>query len=160
MLATFCFFTPLLMSWRPAIVGALIQRLVASLCPVETSSSSKEGDAANALIDSAQPDDEDKHPRDSTESHDATLSSASLASVNLASWKSKGLTRVLRDIGLLEGSEGRSLSSAWPVPGTMKFRRRSVRCSFNSALAWRIQMRPRGNCARLWTSTDCGGARA
>lgn len=42
---------------------------------------------------------------DSTESHEATLSSTLLPSVDLESWKPKGLTRVLRDIGLLEGSE-------------------------------------------------------
>ncbi|KAE9116158.1 hypothetical protein PF010_g9066 [Phytophthora fragariae] len=81
------------------------ERLVASLCPVNTSSSSKEGDAARSFVDSAQPDDEDKHMSDSTESHEATLSSTLLPSVDLESWKPKGLTRVLRDIGLLEGSE-------------------------------------------------------
>ncbi|KAJ8564340.1 hypothetical protein ON010_g7003 [Phytophthora cinnamomi] len=79
------------------------ERLVASLCSVDTPSSSKEN--KGSTVDAAQPDDEDKHTSDSTGSYEVTLSTSLLHSVDLESWKPKGLTRVLRDIGLLEGSE-------------------------------------------------------
>ncbi|UIZ28246.1 hypothetical protein KXD40_004429 [Peronospora effusa] len=78
-----------------------MERLVASLCAVNTSALMKVGDD----VTHSQPDDEDKHANVTTEIITDTETSRPLHSINERSWNSKGLTWVLRNIGLLEGND-------------------------------------------------------
>jgi len=80
-----------------------MQRLVASLFAVDASSTVEEDQTkpASHPLDSTQPDDEDKHP---TETQEVTETISPLHSINLASWNPRGLTRELREVGLIEGS--------------------------------------------------------
>uniref|UniRef100_H3HCN1 Uncharacterized protein n=1 Tax=Phytophthora ramorum TaxID=164328 RepID=H3HCN1_PHYRM len=55
--------------------------------------------------DTSQPDDEDTHTSGSTENQETTHTSSLIHSVELESWRPEGLTRVLRDVGLVEGSD-------------------------------------------------------
>ncbi|KAL4154860.1 hypothetical protein PRNP1_006974 [Phytophthora ramorum] len=84
------------------------ERLVAALYPVETSSTLKEDEAmttSQSSQDTSQPDDEDTHTSGSTENQETTHTSSLIHSVELESWRPEGLTRVLRDVGLVEGSD-------------------------------------------------------
>ncbi|CAI5744275.1 unnamed protein product [Peronospora destructor] len=76
-------------------------RLVASLCAVGTPALMKVGDQ----VIPSQPDDEDKHANVTTETITDMETSHSLRSTDERSWNSKGLTWVLRNIGLLEGND-------------------------------------------------------
>ncbi|CAH0475612.1 unnamed protein product [Peronospora belbahrii] len=78
-----------------------MERLVASLCAVDTHAVVKENDESIFC----QPDDEDKHSNDTTETTTDMETSDPLCSINVQSWNSMGLTRVLRNIGLVEGND-------------------------------------------------------
>lgn len=56
-------------------------------------------------VTSSQPDDEDKHSNGTTETKTCPDTSPLLRSISLGSWNPKGLTRVLRDVGLVEGND-------------------------------------------------------
>ncbi|KAL3674692.1 hypothetical protein V7S43_000631 [Phytophthora oleae] len=74
------------------------ERLVASLCAVDPCSSIKEDGET-------QPDDKDKHPSSSTETETDKEAISLLHAIDIESWNPKGLTSVLRDVGLIEGGD-------------------------------------------------------
>ncbi|KAF4141128.1 Histone acetyltransferases subunit 3, partial [Phytophthora infestans] len=77
------------------------ERLVASLCSVDLPPSLKEGEEASCC----QPDDEDKHSNGTSKKEASMEMDSLLHPDDIKSWKPKGLTRVLRDIGLVEGDD-------------------------------------------------------
>ncbi|KAG3110748.1 hypothetical protein PI124_g9015 [Phytophthora idaei] len=77
------------------------ERLMASLCSVNSPSSIQEEEE----ISSSQPDDEDKHSNGTTETEAHTEMNSLLHPDDIESWNPRGLTRVLRDIGLVEGDD-------------------------------------------------------
>ncbi|ETK74386.1 hypothetical protein L915_18809 [Phytophthora nicotianae] len=90
------------------------ERLVASLCSVDSSLSVQH---QHEEMSSSQPDDEDKHSTDTTKSEAGTGVNSLLHPGDIKSWNPKGLARVLRDIGLVEGDdkEVAQISSSIPT---------------------------------------------